>query len=112
MLDGVMKNFDLRKVPLCSCVRATELPVHSLASPSSPLFQLQVAVPDLDLDLILDLDQPSQVWTLKSSVQTTVRPVRNKFRLAKSFSHPPIPWAYATSTTLRGEPTRRSIISV
>ena len=80
LLDGVLRNFDLGKVPLCLFVRGKlgDRSVTELAS-----FPLHVAVLDLDLDL----DQTSQVWPLKSWLETWVQTTANiaRNRLAKSF---------------------------
>ena len=101
VLDGVLRNFDLGKVPLClfvrgklgraSCVQCGESELgddthleDDTHLGDEPHFHLQVAVLDLDLDF----DQSSQIETLKSWLktwgQTTVNTVRNS--LAKSFS--------------------------
>ena len=80
LLDRILRNFDLGKVPLFLFVRGKlgDRSVTELAS-----FPLHVAVLDLDLDL----DQTSQVWPLKSWLETWVQTTANiaRNRLAKSF---------------------------
>ena len=57
---------------------------------------------------------PTEPPTVPSQIETWSRPLSTQYATAlrNPFPHPPIPWAYAASTMLRGEPTCRSIISV
>ena len=77
MLDGVLRNFDLGKVPLCmfvqgklgraSCLQCGESKLgDDTHLEDKPHLHLQVSVLDLDLDL----DQSSQVEALKSWLKT------------------------------------------